>query len=237
MPSVADQYTLGFFKNWNDNLIEVSAEGYYKNIQHVVDYKNAATILLNETLDADLIQGNGEAYGLELLIRKNRGKLTGWVGYTYSRSLRKFDQSRFPEENINDGVYYPANYDKPHDLSVVMNYQMSRRFSMNMNFAYSTGRPITVPVSKFQYEDILSVLNYSERNKYRVPDYHRLDLSFTLKSGLRKDKFVDGEWVLSFYNVYGRKNPFSVYFNQRGNAFQLSVLGSVFPSLTYNFKL
>ncbi|WP_339877839.1 TonB-dependent receptor [uncultured Algoriphagus sp.] len=237
MPSVADQYTLGFFKNWNDNLIEVSAEGYYKNIQHVVDYKNAATILLNETLDADLIQGNGEAYGLELLIRKNRGKLTGWVGYTYSRSLRKFDQSRFPEENINDGIYYPANYDKPHDLSVVMNYQMSRRFSMNMNFAYSTGRPITVPVSKFQYEDILSVLNYSERNKYRVPDYHRLDLSFTLKSGLRKDKFVDGEWVLSFYNIYGRKNPFSVYFNQRGNAFQLSVLGSVFPSLTYNFKL
>ncbi len=236
-PSVADQYTVGLFKNWKDNLFEVSVEGYYKDVQNVVDYKDAATILLNETLDADLLQGVGRAYGLEFLLRKNRGKLTGWVGYTYSRSLRKFDKSSFAEEKINRGVFYPANYDKPHDLSVVMNYQVSRRFAMNLNFAYSTGRPITVPVSKFQYEDILSVLNYSDRNQYRVPDYHRLDLSFTLKSGLKKEKRLDGEWVLSFYNVYGRKNPFSVYFTQRGNAFQLSVLGSVFPSITYNFKL
>lgn len=236
-PSVADQYTVGLFKNWKDNLFEVSVEGYYKDVQNVVDYKDAATILLNETLDADLLQGVGRAYGLEFLLRKNRGKLTGWVGYTYSRSLRKFDKSSFEEEKINRGVFYPANYDKPHDLSVVMNYRVSRRFAMNLNFAYSTGRPITVPVSKFQYEDILSVLNYSDRNQYRVPDYHRLDLSFTLKSGLKKEKRLDGEWVLSFYNVYGRKNPFSVYFTQRGNAFQLSVLGSVFPSITYNFKL
>lgn len=236
-PSIADQYTLGFFKNWKDNLFEISIEGYYKDIQNVVDYKNAATILLNETLDADLIQGMGRAYGAEFLLRKNRGKLTGWIGYTYSRSLRKFDDSLFEEEKINGGSFYPANYDKPHDLSVVMNYKLSRRFAMNLNFAYSTGRPITVPVSKFQYEDILSVLNYSDRNQYRVPDYHRLDLSFTLQSGLKKEKFIDGEWVFSIYNVYGRKNPFSVYFTQRGNAFQLSVLGSAFPSISYNFKL
>ncbi|MEB2776966.1 TonB-dependent receptor [Algoriphagus sp. D3-2-R+10] len=236
-PSVADQYTLGFFKNWKDNLFEISVEGYYKNIQNVVDYKNAATILLNETLDADLVQGVGKAYGVEFLLRKNRGKLTGWVGYTYSRSLLKFNESPFLEEKINGGSFYPANYDKPHDLSVVMNYQMSRRFAMNLNFAYSTGRPITVPVSKFEYEDILSVLNFSDRNQYRVPDYHRLDLAFTLKSGLKKEKRIDGEWVFSIYNVYGRKNPFSVYFTQRGNAFQLSVLGSAFPSITYNFKL
>ncbi|UZD24490.1 TonB-dependent receptor [Algoriphagus halophytocola] len=236
-PSIADQYTLGFFKNWKDNLFEISLEGYYKDIQNVVDYKNAANILLNETLDADLIQGVGRAYGAEFLIRKNRGKLTGWVGYTFSRSLRKFDESLFEEEKINGGSFYPANYDKPHDLSVVMNYKLSRRFAMNLNFAYSTGRPITVPVSKFQYEDILSVLNYSDRNQYRVPDYHRLDLSFTLQSGLKKEKFIDGEWVFSIYNVYGRRNPFSVYFTQRGNAFQLSVLGSAFPSISYNFKL
>ncbi|MDR7129478.1 hypothetical protein J2X69_001815 [Algoriphagus sp. 4150] len=236
-PSISDQYTLGFFKNWKDNLFEISVEGYFKDIQNVVDYKDAATILLNETLDADLVQGEGRAYGLEFLLRKNRGKLTGWVGYTYSRSLRKFDKSPFQEEKINGGSFYPANYDKPHDLSVVMNYNVSRRFAMNMNFAYSTGRPITVPVSKFQYEDILSVLNFSDRNQYRVPDYHRLDLAFTLKSGLKKEKAIDGEWVFSLYNVYGRKNPFSVYFTQRGNAFQLSVLGSAFPSISYNFKL
>lgn len=236
-PSISDQYTLGLFKNWNDNLFEISVEGYYKWIQNVVDYKNAATILLNETLDADLVQGKGKAYGVEFLLRKNRGKLTGWLGYTYSRSLRQFNESPFDEEIINEGVFFPSNYDKPHDVSVVMNYKFSRRFSMNMNFAYSTGRPITVPVSKFQYEDFLSILNYSDRNQYRVPDYHRMDLAFTLKSGLKKEKKVDGEWVFSVYNVYGRKNPFSVYFTQRGNAFQLSVLGSAFPSISYNFKL
>ncbi|RAI84705.1 TonB-dependent receptor [Algoriphagus yeomjeoni] len=236
-PSIADQYTIGLFKNWKDNLFEISVEGYYKNIQQVVDYKNAASILLNENLDADLIQGEGRAYGAEFLLRKNRGKLTGWLGYTYSRSLRKFDESAFEEEKINGGDFFAANYDKPHDISLVMNYKVSRRFAMNLNFAYSTGRPITVPVSKFQYEDILSVLNFSDRNQYRVPDYHRLDLSFTLKSGLKKEKVIDGEWVFSVYNVYGRKNPFSVYFTQRGNAFQLSVLGSAFPSISYNFKL
>jgi hypothetical protein len=236
-PSISDQYTLGIFKNWKDNLFEISVEGYYKWIQNVVDYKNAATILLNETLDADLVQGKGKAYGVEFLLRKNRGKLTGWLGYTYSRSLRKFNESPFDVEIINEGVFFPSNYDKPHDVSVVMNYKFSRRFSMNMNFAYSTGRPITVPVSKFQYEDFLSILNYSDRNQYRVPDYHRMDLAFTLKSGLKKDKKVDGEWVFSVYNVYSRRNPFSVYFTQRGNAFQLSVLGSAFPSISYNFKL
>ena len=236
-PSTADQYTLGIFRNWKDNMYEASVEAFYKETDQVVDYKDGATILLNETLDADLLQGEGRAYGVELLVRKNRGRLTGWIGYTYSRSKRKFYNPVFEEETINEGDFYPANYDKPHDLSVVLNYKTSRRFSISLNFAYSTGRPITVPVSKFQYEDILSVLNYSGRNQFRIPDYHRLDLSFTLKSKLRKDKLINGEWVLSLYNVYGRKNPYSVYFTQRGNAFQLSILGSIFPSLSYNFKI
>ncbi|MCA6078215.1 TonB-dependent receptor [Fulvivirga sedimenti] len=236
-PSIADQYTFGIFRNWRDNMYEVSAEAYYKKTDQIVDYKDGATILLNETLDADLVQGEGQAYGVEFLFRKNRGKLTGWLGYTYSRSKRKFLNEMFDEETINGGELYPSNYDKPHDVSLVLNYKTSRRFSISLNFAYSTGRPITVPVSKFQYEDILSVLNYSERNQFRVPDYHRLDLSFTLKSKLKKDKLINGEWVLSLYNVYGRKNPYSVYFSQRGNAFQLSILGSIFPSLSYNFRI
>ncbi len=118
-----------------------------------------------------------------------------------------------------------------------MNYKASRRIVLNMNFSYSTGRPITTPISKFQYGNLLSVLNYSERNQYRVPDYHRLDLSVTLKGNLKKDKKVNGEWVFSLYNVYGRKNPYSIYFNQEGSAFQLTILGSAFPSLTYNFTI
>ncbi len=236
-PSIADQYTFGIFRNWRDNMYEISAEAYYKKSDRIVDYKDGATILLNETLDADLVQGEGQAYGVEFLFRKNRGKLTGWLGYTYSRSKRKFYNEQFEEETINGGELYPSNYDKPHDVSLVLNYKTSRRFSISLNFAYSTGRPITVPVSKFQYEDILSVLNFSDRNQFRVPDYHRLDLSFTLKSKLKKDKLINGEWVLSLYNIYGRKNPYSVYFSQRGNAFQLSILGSIFPSLSYNFKI
>jgi hypothetical protein len=236
-PSSADQYTLGFFKNFQDNRFEISAEAYYKDIQNVIDYKNGATILLNETLENDLIQGTGRAYGIEFLFRKNRGKLTGWIGYTYSRTERKFDQTSEEGETLNGGEFFPSNYDKPHDLTFVMNYKASRRIVLNMNFSYSTGRPITTPISKFQYGNLLSVLNYSERNQFRVPDYHRLDLSVTLKGNLKKDKKVNGEWVFSVYNVYGRKNPYSIYFNQEGSAFQLTILGSAFPSLTYNFTI
>jgi outer membrane receptor protein involved in Fe transport len=236
-PSNADQYTLGFFKNFQDNRFEFSVEAYYKDIQNVIDYRDGATILLNETLESDLLQGTGRAYGVELLLRKNRGKLTGWIGYTYSRTERKFDQQSEGGETINNGEFFPSNYDKPHDLTFVMNYKASRRIVLNMNFSYSTGRPITTPVSKFQYGNLLSVLNFSDRNQFRVPDYHRLDLSVTLKGNLRKEKKINGEWVFSLYNVYGRKNPYSIYFNQEGSAFQLTILGSAFPSLTYNFTI
>lgn len=170
-----------------------------------------------------------------MLLQKNKGRITGWIGYTYSRSELLF-QSENEEERINLGEYYPANFDKPHDVTIVANFNASRRFKISANFIYSTGRPITVPVSKYSYGNILSVLNYSERNQFRIPDYHRLDLSFTLKPGHRKQNKLKGEWVFSVYNVYGRKNPYSVFFRQSGQAFRLAVLGTVFPSVTYNFK-
>ncbi len=234
-PQTGDQISLGLFKNFNNDALETSVEVYYKRIENVIDYKEGSTILLNETLEADLLSGLGRAYGVEVLIQKNKGRLTGWLGYTYSRSERLF-QSANQEERISLGNYYPANFDKPHDVTFVMNYSASRRIKISTNFTYSTGRPITVPVSKYSFGNILSVLNYSERNQFRIPDYHRLDLSVTLKPGHKKDKKLKGEWVFSVYNVYGRKNPFSVYFRQSGFAYQLSVLGTIFPSLTYNFK-
>ncbi|MEO9964275.1 MAG: TonB-dependent receptor [Reichenbachiella sp.] len=235
-PQYADQYSVGYFKNIRENLYQFSGEFYYKNIYNTIDFIEGAEILGNEELEGSLIQGKGVAYGLELQVKKNDGRLNGWISYTYSRSLRRY-QSQFDYQTVNGGDYYSSNNDKPHDLSLVLNYKLGARLVLSANFSYSTGRPITVPISKFSYDKTLAALRYSERNAYRIPDYHRLDLSLTLKQGLRKDRLLRGEWVFSVFNVYGRKNAYSVYFIDSGQARKLSILGSIFPSISYNFKL
>ncbi|MEO9803783.1 MAG: TonB-dependent receptor [Reichenbachiella sp.] len=235
-PQYADQYSIGYFKNIRENQYQFSGEFYYKDIYNAIDFIEGAEILGNEELEGSLIQGKGKAYGLEVQIKKNEGRLNGWISYTYSRSLRKY-QSDFEYQTVNDGKYYSSNNDKPHDLSLVLNYKLGARLVLSANFSYSTGRPITVPISKFSYDKTLAALRYSDRNAYRIPDYHRLDLSLTLKQGLRKDRLLRGEWVFSIFNVYGRKNAYSVYFIDSGQARKLSILGSMFPSITYNFKL
>ncbi|MEX2234013.1 MAG: hypothetical protein WD824_17745 [Cyclobacteriaceae bacterium] len=161
--------------------------------------------------------------------------MNGWLAYTYSRSLRKFvQQSR--NIMINNGEYYPSAFDQPHHLSLIVNYQLGLRSFLSANFNYSTGRPITIPVSKFSYDVYLSVLKYSERNDYRIDDYHRLDLSLTIKDKPRKNKRLRSEWIISLFNVYSRKNTYSVSFNRYGTASKMSVLGSIFPSINYNFR-
>src|SRR5690606_22980749 len=161
-PQIGDQVALGFFKNLQDNTIELSAEAYYKKLHDLVEYKDGARLLLNSTLDADLLPGEGKAYGLELMMRRKGKKLTGWASYTYSRSQRRVNGPT-PEERINNGNFFPANFDKPHDLTLVVNQQLSRLISMSANFTYSTGRPITYPES-VGYIDGLLMLNYSDRN-------------------------------------------------------------------------
>lgn len=233
-PEIGDQISLGYFTNLKDNQYEVSVEGFYKEVENAVDYIEGADITLNPALDAGLSQGKGLAYGVEVLLKRSTGRLNGWIAYTYSRSLRKFDaESRIV---INNGEYYPATFDQPNNVSVVMNYQIGPRATFSANFNYSTGRPITIPISKYSYDAYLSVLNYSERNEYRIPDYHRLDFSLTIKDNPKKNPRLKSEWVISVFNVYGRKNAYSIYFDRYGNANKLSVLGSIFPSLTYNFK-
>ncbi|WP_224997631.1 TonB-dependent receptor [Cesiribacter sp. SM1] len=234
-PEIANQGSIGLFKNLNSNRWELSLEGFYKEIENTVDYIDGADITLNEKLEAGLLSGRGVAYGLEVLVRKNAGKFSGWIAYTYSRSLRKFI-SGSQLMTINRGDYYPAPYDKPHDLSVVLNYQLAPRVMFSSNFSYSTGRPITIPVSKFNYDDYLAVLHFSQRNEYRIPDYHRLDLSLTLEGKQGKNSGFRGDWVFSVFNVYGRNNAYSIFFNQYGTARKLSVLGSAFPSISYNFR-
>lgn len=234
-PAIGDQFSLGVFRNMKNNRYELSVEGFYKEIANTVDFIEGADITLNPALEAGLAQGQGLAYGVEALIRKNPGGLVdGWLSYTWSRSLRRFKSGAFT--TIDEGRYYPSSYDKLHNLSLVLNFQLAERTVLSANFNYSTGRPITIPVSKFSYDVYLSVLNYSRRNEYRIPDYHRLDVSIIFKDRPRKNKRWMGEWVLSVFNAYGRDNAYSIYFTRYGTAQKVSVLGTIFPSFSYNFR-
>jgi outer membrane receptor protein involved in Fe transport len=235
-PQMGDQYSLGYFQNLSNNRYEFSVEGFYKDIYNAVDYIEGADITLNPALEVGLSQGKGVAYGVELFVKKNTGRFNGWLSYTYSRSLRKFDEQTTGNITINEGKYYPSAFDQPHIFNVVLNYKVGQRSFLSANFNYSTGRPITIPVSKFSYDVYLSVLNYSQRNEYRIPDYHRLDVSFTVKQKPGKNRRFKGEWVFSIFNLYGRKNTYAITFNRYGTANKLSVLGSIFPSVTYNFS-
>lgn len=233
-PAVSDQYSVGYFRNFADNSIETSIEAYYKNTNDILDYKGGATLLLNETLEADLLQGQGRARGIEFLFKKKEGKVTGWLSYTYSRTELKA-VSDFAFETVNNGAYYRANYDKPHDLTIVMDYKLGKRVNFTANFTYSTGRPITAPTATYQLGTIRALADYSERNQYRIPDFHRLDLSLTIGRGFKKARRVKSEWAISVYNVYARKNAYSIYFNENSRAYKLSIL-SVIPSISYNFR-
>lgn len=236
-PEVGNQFSLGLFRNFSGNRYQCSVEGFYKTIQNDVDYMDGADLTLNPSLEAGLLQGKGLAYGLEVLLKKNVSRqLYGWVAYTYSRSQRKFKPGN-ESGSLLKGGYYPSSFDKPHDLSLVLNYKSGKHVILSANFSYATGRPITIPVSKFNYYTQLAVLNYSERNKYRIPDYHRLDLSATITGRQNKQRGIHSEWTFSIFNVYGRKNAYSIYFDRFGLAHEISILGTVFPSFSYSFKI
>lgn len=237
-PQIGDQLALGLFKNFFGNAYETSVEVYYKQINNIIDYKDGASLLLNQAIEADLLAGKGKAYGLEAQVKKTVGRLTGWASYTYSRTFIQVD-GQYPEERINRGKYYPANYDKPHNLNVVVAFQKNRRWNLSANFVYSTGRPVTYPESKYVVGGV-SVANYDLRNQNRIPDYHRLDVSATVDGNHRRNKKWDGSWTFSIYNVYSRKNAYSVFFRATNGAtpeaYKLSIFASMFPSITYNFK-
>ncbi|RZV65984.1 MAG: TonB-dependent receptor, partial [Flavobacteriaceae bacterium] len=227
----------GIYKNFEENMYEISLESYYKTYDNILDYKVGAQLLLNESLETEVLQGEGRSYGIEFLVKKNRGEWNGWLGYTYSRTQLKLD-SMFPEERVNGGDYFPANYDKPHDFSAVINYKLTERFSFSGNFSYQTGRPITYPIGTYQFNGAEYTL-YSDRNQFRIPDYYRLDVGFNYEGNHRIKKFVNSFWNLSIYNVLGRNNPYSVFFvTEEGQvkAYQSSIFSIPIPTLTFNFK-
>ena len=237
-PQSAQQISLGLYKNLKDEEYELSLEGYYKKSKNILDYKVGAQLLLNENVETQLLQGEGKAYGVEFLIKKQVGKLNGWIGYTYSRSLIKL-QGQFNEETVNNGAYFASNFDKPHDLSAVLNYKFTKRYSLSTNFLYQTGRPITYPIGTYNYGGSEYTL-YSDRNKYRIPDYIRLDLGLNIEGNHKIKKLAHSFWNISVYNVLGRNNPYSIYFvtDPAGKikAYKTSIFSIPVPSITYNFK-
>jgi len=236
-PQIADQISLGYYRNFRKNTIEGSVEVYYKWIQNMIDYKAGAELLMNEHIETDLITGKGKSYGIEFLLRKDQGRFNGWISYTWSRSMIKVDGD-FPEEQINNGEYFPAIYDKPHDISLLTNYRFSRRFSVSSNLTYNTGRPITYPVAKFNLRDVPR-LYYSLRNEYRIPDYFRWDISMNIEGNLKAKKLLHSFWSFSVYNVTGRENAYSVYFeNENGiiSGYSLSIFAQQIYTITYHFR-
>lgn len=230
-PEIADQVSAGYYRNFRDNQYEFSSEIYYRDLQNQIDYKNGAQLIANTNVETQIIFGKGRAYGLELFLKKKYGKLNGWISYTLSKTERKF-------EGVNNFSWYPANQDRTHNISVVGIYKLNKKWTLSADFVYYTGNAITWPSGKYQVNGQIAFL-YTERNGYRMPAYHRLDIGATLQG--KKMKKFDSNWNFSIYNLYGRENPYSISFQQdpgnptKTQAVQYALFRWV-PSVTYNFK-
>ncbi len=235
-PQIGLQYAVGYFRNFLDNSIEASIEIYYKDLQNQLDYSEAAVTEVGADEELKFISGKGRAYGAEFFLKKSRGRFNGWIGYTLSRSERSFT-------DIENGRWYPAVYDRPHDLSVVMNYQISKRWEASAVFIYGTGQSYTPLSGLYNIENNLNLF-YGPRNSARLPDYHRADISFTYTRNPDVEKDFSGTWTFGVYNLYNRKNPFFTFYENdedappfapRLDAFQVTIFPLI-PSISYNYK-
>lgn len=236
-PQFGDQLSLGLYKNFNNNTIETSLEVYYKHMKDYLDYRSGAQLVLNHHIETDVLGTKGKAYGIEMLIKKTTGKFNGWVSYTYSRTLLQMNDAT-QGTLINKGEFYPANYDKPHDVTFVGNFKVSHRFSVSLNTTYSTGRPITLPIGRFFYANTQRTL-YSDRNSYRIPDYFRTDLSMNIEGNHKVHQRLHNSFTLGIYNLTARKNPYSVYYVSEANVingYKLSIFGTAIPFINYNVR-
>ena len=232
-PEIADQFSLGYFNNFKNDNYEFSAEVYYKKMQNQIDYRSGTDLRGNQNVEADLVYGQGRAYGIELFLKKKFGDFNGWVGYTLSKTERQFDL-------INQGNWFNALQDRTHDVSVVGIYKASKRWTFSSTFVYNTGNAVTYPNGKYQLNGS-TVFYYSERNAYRAPAYHRLDLAANLEPKIIPNKKYQSSWSFSIYNAYARKNAFAIDFREDPeNANKTQVvrtnLFGLIPSVTWNFK-
>ncbi|MEO1262860.1 MAG: TonB-dependent receptor [Bacteroidota bacterium] len=238
-PQIATQYAIGYFKNYDNNSYALEVEAYYKTINGRVDYIDGADLIAQNTIETEILQGESRAYGMELLLRKNKGKFTGWLAYTLSKSEQRALGGLAGGPGINDGLWYNSVFDRTHDVSLTGNYHLNDKWRFGANFIFQTGRPVTYPNGQFQYNG-LSIASYDTRNANRLPDYHRLDISATLTPRKNEDRKWESEWVFSIYNLYNRRNAASISFAQNtstglNEATRTSIFG-IIPSMTYNFK-
>ncbi len=237
-PQILDQFALGYFRNFKNEIFSIEAETFYKTVKNRIDYVSGANLIANDAIETVILHGRSRAYGLEMLFRKNSGRFTGWLAYTLSRSEQQ-TPGRIPEESgINNGDWYKANFDKTHDISLVGNYQLNNSWEFSANFNYQTGLPATYPGGQYNYQSI-TVPVYGSRNENRLPAYHRLDISATYKPNPENKKFKSS-WNFGIYNVYNRMNAYSITFRENSDtgvneATKLSLFG-IIPSVTYNFS-
>ncbi|TAI48753.1 TonB-dependent receptor [Flagellimonas allohymeniacidonis] len=238
-PQLSNQYALGYFQNFLDKSYSLEVEAYYKTVNNRIDYIDGSELIGQNTIETEILNGEMRAYGLELLLRKNEGDLTGWIAYTLSKSEQRTPGGMAGGPGINGGNWYNTFFDRTHDISITGSYRWNDQWSFGANLIFQTGRPVTFPNGQYQYED-LSIASYAPRNSDRLPAYHRMDVSATFKPRKYQNKRFKGEWVLSIYNLYHRKNAASISFGQNletgaNEATRTAIFGIV-PSLTYNFK-
>lgn len=232
-PLITDQVALGYFHNFMDDAIETSIETYYKDMKNVIDYKDGAELFLNENIETELLDGTGYSYGLEMLVKKQQGDFTGWVAYTWAKTMREIP-------GINEGKAYPSSYDRTHDVSLILSYEINKYWNVSANWLFSTGNATSYPVSKYNVMG-QTLYEYAARNSYRVPNYHRMDVSATYDFKKNEGRKYKQSLNISLYNVYARRNAYSVSFRQNENnpnvseAVRLSIVGTIIPSITYNF--
>ena len=236
-PPHTDQFSVGFYKDFEKTDISFSTEVYYKKTKDIIEYKDGASFISEDPIETQLLQGEQEAYGVEFMLRKNTGRLSGWLSYSYSSSSILVDGPN-SWDRINNGLAYPSNYDKPHAVNTVLNYRFSRQLSIGSNIVYNTGRPVTYPVGIY-YVNGREQLYYSLRNEYRIPDYFRMDLSINVEGNLKARKLAHSSWMLNIYNLTGRKNAYSVFFENEGSqvkSYKMSIFGIPVFTITWNFK-
>ncbi|WP_321295230.1 carboxypeptidase-like regulatory domain-containing protein [Marinifilum fragile] len=236
-PQVGDQLSLGYYKNLLDSKVELSVEAYYKKIKDAKDYKDGAQLYLNEHAENEVLNANGKNYGIEFLIRKQKGRFNTMISYTYSRSFLKTKEES-GEFAVNDGNWYRAPFDKPHNFKAFFSFKLSRRFIFSTNTVFHTGRPATYPIAKYKLQDI-PIIYYSKRNEYRLPNYFRTDISLLIEGNLKKNKAYHTSWSFGLYNLTSRKNAYSVYFRSEESfvvGYKMSIFGEVIPTVTYNIE-
>jgi hypothetical protein len=237
IPPVADQISVGYYRNFSSGGIKTSVEIYHKWVNNQVEFKDGTDFLSSDPIETKVLQGKQNVNGIELMIKKNTGKATGWISYCYSQSMVKVDGG-LPENQINSGIEYPSDYDRPHSVNLVLNYRTNRRLSFSTNVVYTTGRPITYPVSVYNSEG-QQLMSFSQRNEFRIPDYVRVDLSINLEGNLLRKKPIHSNWSLDLYNALGRENAYSIYFdaeNGQVKGHKLSIFGVPVFTLSWNYK-